>query len=56
VALGILVLCYVLAFVIVRTVKDSPFLEELQRRRTAGLSGPDEELAQVPGTAEGADA
>ena len=56
VALGILVLCYALAFIIVRTAKDSPFLEELQRRRTAGLSGPDEELAQVPGPAEGADA
>lgn len=56
VALGILVLCYGSAFVIVRTAKDSPFLEELQRRRAAGLSGPEEELAQVPGPAEGADA
>jgi amino acid transporter len=56
VALGILALCYGSAFVIVRTAKDSPFLEELQRRRAAGLSGPEEELAQVPGPAEGADA
>ena len=32
VALGILGLCYALAFIIVRTAKDSPFLEELQRR------------------------
>src|SRR5580692_8976106 len=56
VALGILALCYGSAFVIVRTAKDSPFLEELQRRRAAGLSGPDEELAQVPGPAEAADA
>jgi hypothetical protein len=54
VALGILVLCYGSAFVIVRTAKDSPFLEELRRRRAAGLSGPDEELARVPGPAEGA--
>ena len=56
VALGILVLCYGSAFIIVRTAKDSPFLTELKRRRAAGLSGPDEALAQVPGPAEAADA
>jgi amino acid transporter len=51
VALGILVLTYVSAFVIAHTVKDSPFLEELQRRRAAGISGPEEVSAQVPDAA-----
>ncbi len=45
VALGIIVLCFVVAFLIVRFVKDSPFLDELQRRRAAGVSGPEEEPA-----------
>ena len=44
VALGIIALVYVAAFVITRTAKSSPFLEELQRRRAAGLSGPAEEF------------
>jgi amino acid transporter len=59
VALGIIILTYVAAFIIVATVKDSPFLEELKRRRAAGISGPEEEPAQVPdaaGTAGAADA
>jgi len=47
VALGILVLVYVAAFVITRSVKSSPFLEELGRRRSAGLQGPQEELERV---------
>jgi amino acid transporter len=47
VALGIIALVYIVAFVITRTAKSSPFLEELQRRRAAGLSGPDEELARA---------
>jgi amino acid transporter len=56
VAVGIIVLCYAVAFIVVRTVKDSPFLEELQRRRAAGLSGPDEEPGRVPDAAGAADA
>jgi amino acid transporter len=55
VALGIIALTYVVAFIIVRTVKDSPFLEELQRRRAAGLSGPDEEPGRVPDAAGAVD-
>jgi hypothetical protein len=47
VALGIIALVYVTAFVITRTAKSSPFLQELQRRRAAGLSGPDEELTRA---------
>jgi amino acid transporter len=56
VAIGIIVLVYVLGFVMVRTAKDSPFLEEMQRRRAAGLSGPDEELGRVPDVPRAADA
>jgi hypothetical protein len=57
VAIGILVLTYGLAFAIVRLVKDSPFLEELQRRRAAGLSGPAEEASgRVPDAAATPDA
>jgi hypothetical protein len=56
VAVGIIVLVYVLGFVMVRTAKDSPFLEEMQRRRAAGLSGPDEELGRVPDVPRAADA
>jgi hypothetical protein len=55
VALGIIALTYVVAFIIVRTVKDSPFLEELQRRRAAGLSGPDEDTGRVPDAAGAVD-
>jgi hypothetical protein len=32
----------------VRTAKSSPFLEELQRRRAAGVSGPEDEPERVP--------
>ena len=56
VAIGIIVLVYVLGFVMVRTAKDSPFLEEMQRRRAAGLSGPDEEPGRVPDVQGAADA
>jgi amino acid transporter len=52
VALGILALVYISAFVITRTAKSSPFLAELQRRRAAGLSGPDEELARAADAGE----
>jgi hypothetical protein len=48
VALGIIVLTFVLGFIIVHTAKDSPFLQELQRRRAAGLSGPGDEPDRVP--------
>ncbi len=56
VALGIIALCFVVAFIIVRTVKDSPFLDELKRRRAAGLSGPEEETGRVPDVAGAPDA
>jgi hypothetical protein len=52
VALGIIALVYVTAFVITRTAKSSPFLQELHRRRAAGLSGPDEELAREAAAGE----
>jgi amino acid transporter len=55
VALGIIALTYILAFVIVRTAKDSPFLNELARRRAAGLSGPEDEPSLVPDPAAAAD-
>jgi len=42
VALGIIVLVYVAAFLITRGAKSSPFLDELRRRRAAGLHGPQE--------------
>jgi amino acid transporter len=48
VALGIIIASYVVAFIIVRVAKSSPFLEELQRRRVAGISGPDDEPGRVP--------
>ena len=48
VALGIIIASYVVAFIIVRVAKSSPFLEELQRRRAAGISGPDDEAGRVP--------
>jgi amino acid transporter len=48
VALGIIVATYVAALIIVRTAKSSPFLEELQRRRAAGVSGPEDEPERVP--------
>jgi amino acid transporter len=56
VALGIIVATYVIAFIIVRTATSSPFLAELQRRRAAGVSGPDEDaglVADAAGTADG---
>jgi amino acid transporter len=56
VALGIIALCFVVAFIVVSTVKDSPFLDELKRRRAAGVSGPEEEPGRVPdvaGTTDG---
>ena len=56
VALGILALTYIGAFIIVRTATDSPFLEELQRRRAAGISGPEDEVGRVPDAAGAADA
>ena len=56
VALGILALTYIGAFIIVRTATDSPFLEELQRRRAAGISGPEDEAGRVPDAAGAADA
>jgi amino acid transporter len=56
VALGIIVVTYVAAFIIVRFAKSSPFLEELQRRRAAGVSGPDEEPGRVPDASGIADA
>jgi amino acid transporter len=56
VALGIITLCFVVAFVIVRLVKDSPFLDELQRRRAAGVSGPEEEPGRVADIAGAPDA
>jgi amino acid transporter len=56
VALGILALTYIGAFIIVRTATDSPFLEELQRRRAAGISGPEDEAGRVPDPAGAADA
>jgi amino acid transporter len=56
VALGIIALCFVVAFIVVRTVKDSPFLDELKRRRAAGLSGPEEEPGRVPDIAGAPDA
>jgi amino acid transporter len=52
VAIGIVALVYIAAFIITRTATDSPFLEELARRRAAGLSGPAEEDARVPDPAE----
>ena len=55
VALGIIALCYVVAFIIVRVAKNSPFLDELQRRRAAGVSGPGDEpapAADVKGPAD----
>ena len=55
VALGIIALCYVVAFIIVRSVKDSPFLDELQRRRAAGISGPAEDPGRVTDAAGAAD-
>lgn len=48
VALGIIGFVYVAAFIITRTATSSPFLQELQRRRSAGLSGPEEEFGRVP--------
>jgi amino acid transporter len=54
VALGIIVVTYIAAFFMVRTAKDSPFLQELQRRRAAGLSGPGEEPQPVPDVTAGA--
>ena len=48
VTLGILALTYIGAFIIVRTATDSPFLEELQRRRAAGISGPEDEADGSP--------
>jgi amino acid transporter len=56
IALGIIVLSYLVAFVMVRTAKDSPFLEELRRRRAAGLSGPGEDQAAVADVTGAADA
>ncbi len=56
VALGIIALCFIVAFIIVRLVKDSPFLDELQRRRAAGVSGPEEEPGRVPDAAGAPDA
>jgi hypothetical protein len=56
VALGIIALCFVVAFIIVRTVKDSPFLDELKRRRAAGVSGPEDEPGRVPDVAGTPDA
>jgi hypothetical protein len=56
VALGIIVVTYVAALIIVRTAKSSPFLEELQRRRAAGVSGPEEEPGRVPDASGTADA
>jgi amino acid transporter len=47
VALGIIALTYILAFFMVRFVKSSPFLDELQRRRAAGISGPEDESGRV---------
>jgi amino acid transporter len=52
VALGIIALVFIAAFIITRVATDSPFLDELARRRAAGLSGPDEEAARVRDTAE----
>jgi len=46
VALGIIVATYVAAFIIVRTARS--FLEEIQRRRAAGVSGPEDEPGRVP--------
>jgi amino acid transporter len=54
VALVIIALVYITAFIITHTVSDSPFLEELQRRRAAGLSGPEEELGHAPEAPEAA--
>jgi amino acid transporter len=56
VALGIIALCYLVAFIIVRVVRDSPFLDELQRRRAAGISGPDAEPAPAADVKGAADA
>jgi amino acid transporter len=56
VALGIIVVTYVSALIIVRTAKSSPFLEELRRRRAAGVSGPDEEPGRVTDASGIADA
>jgi hypothetical protein len=50
----IIALVYITAFIITHTVSDSPFLEELQRRRAAGLSGPEEELGHAPEAPEAA--
>jgi len=43
-----IIAAYVAAFIIVRVAKSSPFLEELQRRRAAGVSGPEDEAGRVP--------
>jgi amino acid transporter len=51
VAVGIIVLTYVLGAIIAWAVKDSPFLDELRRRRAAGISGPEEEAARLPDVA-----
>ena len=48
VALGIIIASYIAAFIMVRVAKSSPFLEELQRRRAAGISGPEDEPGRVP--------
>jgi amino acid transporter len=56
VAIGIIVLTYVLGVLIAWLVKDSPFLDELRRRRAAGISGPEEEPSAVPDAAGAADA
>jgi amino acid transporter len=55
VALGILVLTYAVALIIVLTAKSSPFLEELARRRSEGISGPGDEPGLVTGAAGTAD-
>jgi amino acid transporter len=56
VALGIIIASYVAAFIIVRVAKSSPFLEELQRRRAEGISGPEDEPGRVPDASGIADA
>jgi amino acid transporter len=47
VAIGIIALTYVLGIIIAWAVKDSPFLDEIRRRRAAGISGPEEEPARL---------